>query len=408
MMTASEIRVHYDDLETIAIRFDHRGELTQQLLKDLRRQQGVLEDGVWLGSGAQAFFAEMNSRVVPTMNGLIQAFGEAAGTARQVHELLHQAEAEAAALFRGDGATLPTGDRSAGGAGDSDGPQSAKGGNAAPGTATVSGGTPFARGAGDADDISPNDVAQGQIGDCFLMASLAAIARSNPDVIRNMIKDNGDGSYTVTFKINVGGVHSLAAQRYEDDMKARGLDFILARQNLYSPSPDTFITKEIRVTPDFPANSSGGPLYAQYGDTAGGKPEMWVPLIEKAYAQMMGDYSDIKDGGQPWVAMRNITGKRSMTFQPEDIKMDELADYHAKGNAIVVHTPNHQTFTSMWAKASGRYDMVPNHAYYVTNVDKAAGTVSLRNPWGWHEKEITMPLNEFGGVFIKGAMTPTR
>jgi WXG100 family type VII secretion target len=407
-MVASEIRVQYDDIATIAMSFNHRGEQTQQLLKELRRQQGVLEDGVWLGSGAQAFFAEMNTHIVPTMNGLIQAFEQAAGTTRQVQELLHQAEADAAALFRGEGATLPDGARSEGDGGDpNDGPQSAKGGGA-PANGTASGGTPFARGAGDADDISPNDVSQGQLGDCFLMASLAAIAQSNPDMIRNMIKDNGDGSYTVTFKINVGGVHSLAAQRYEDDMKARGLDFILARQNMYSLySPDTFITKEIRVTPDFPANANGQPINAKYGDSAGGKPEMWVPLIEKAYAQMMGGYDEM-NGGQPWVAMRNITGKRSMTFQPEDIKMDELADYHAKGNAIVVHTPNHETYASMWAKATGKFDMVPNHAYYVTNVDKAAGTVTLRNPWGWHMKEITMSLDEFGGVFKKGAMTPTR
>jgi hypothetical protein len=47
--------------------------------------------------------------------------------------------------------------------------------------------------------IHPNDVEQGLIGDCYLMSSMAAVADQNPDAINNMIADNGDGTYTVTF-----------------------------------------------------------------------------------------------------------------------------------------------------------------------------------------------------------------
>src|SRR5690606_36561200 len=60
-------------------------------------------------------------------------------------------------------------------------------------------GKAFLSGGGDSNDIDPNDVSQGQLGDCYFIASLAAIARQNPDLIREMIRDNGDGTYTITF-----------------------------------------------------------------------------------------------------------------------------------------------------------------------------------------------------------------
>ena len=50
------------------------------------------------------------------------------------------------------------------------------------------------------DGAKPEDVQQGQIGDCYFPAAMAAIAKQNPDAVNNMVKDNGDGTYTVTFK----------------------------------------------------------------------------------------------------------------------------------------------------------------------------------------------------------------
>ncbi len=47
--------------------------------------------------------------------------------------------------------------------------------------------------------INPDAIKQGSIGNCYFLASLAAVAKSNPESIKNMIKDNGDGTYTVTF-----------------------------------------------------------------------------------------------------------------------------------------------------------------------------------------------------------------
>jgi len=46
-------------------------------------------------------------------------------------------------------------------------------------------------------DPSPDDVAQGYIGDCWLVSSLAAIAASNPDKIKEMMHQNDDNTVTV-------------------------------------------------------------------------------------------------------------------------------------------------------------------------------------------------------------------
>jgi hypothetical protein len=42
-----------------------------------------------------------------------------------------------------------------------------------------------------------NDVHQGGVGDCHLMAGLAEVADKNPQAIRNVFFIKGDGSYTV-------------------------------------------------------------------------------------------------------------------------------------------------------------------------------------------------------------------
>ncbi len=401
------IAVRHDDVEEIATRFAHHVELARDLLQGLQRQKAKLEDD-WLGASADAFNDEMDSKVVPSMIRLIGAFERAASTTRQIHKILHNAETEAAALFRVNGVaetgsgSAPSDGEPAGSEGQTragDGPTGEATGNMAVIRAVENGyartapaGTPFVVGVGDTVDISPNDVDQGGLGTCYLMSSLAAIAQGNPEIIRNMIRDNGDGSYTVTFKVPTwAGPHM-----YGIPDPTLQLD-------------ETYITKEVRVTPDFIADpATGQPLYAKYsGDTAGGKPEMWVPLIEKAYAQMNGGYAAV-DGGQADEALASITGRRPTVFSPNLVDIHDLADMKAKGNAIVVDTHHYDTVTGAVVAIVNDSPVVSGHSYYVTKVDEAAGTVSVRNPWGWDRKEITMTKNQFDQIFADGQFSPTK
>lgn len=45
------------------------------------------------------------------------------------------------------------------------------------------------------------DIAQGGLGDCYLLAGLISVVNQNPEEIMNIMKDNGDGTVTVCFKL---------------------------------------------------------------------------------------------------------------------------------------------------------------------------------------------------------------
>lgn len=221
-------------------------------------------------------------------------------------------------------------------------------------------GDAFIKGAGDADEISPNDVEQGQLGDCWLMAGLMAVAKSNPDAIRDMIKPAGAGKWTVTFYFP---------------------DYILFIRNGFKKES---VTVDARV----PVSAAGGsPLFAKVGDTDGGKKELWVLLVEKAYAQTQGKYSAITGSNAPGShqSMEMITGKSDSTLDPSSESEDDLLTKlsaaltakrgvqcwsikkdHDKAPLADSHTPK----------------IITNHGYVLEGVDPKARTVSLLNPWG--------------------------
>ncbi|MBX9939356.1 MAG: hypothetical protein K2Y32_08895 [Candidatus Obscuribacterales bacterium] len=49
------------------------------------------------------------------------------------------------------------------------------------------------------ESIKPDAINQGLLNDCYLLASIGAVSYSDPELVRDMIKDNGDGTFTVTF-----------------------------------------------------------------------------------------------------------------------------------------------------------------------------------------------------------------
>jgi uncharacterized protein YukE len=251
-------------------------------------------------------------------------------------------------------------------------------------------GQPFTRGIGDESDILPSDVHQGRVGDCYLMASLAAIAVQDPDVIRRMIRDNGDGTYTVTLHRNMRGLVAWQPQ---------------------------FYPVEVVVTPEFPL-LNGDLLFARSVDGRGDGRELWTALVEKAYAQANGGYHDI-EGGWGHTAMEAITGVESQWFSPSSATLDTFADHFEAGHAI--------TASSLMELAIGREDddffvdlpdpsdwnplfmdddLYENHEYYVTDVDRASGSITVRNPWGWHRGEVTLSFAEFQGAFRRASVNP--
>jgi len=223
----------------------------------------------------------------------------------------------------------------------------------------------YAQGAGDAHKIDPNDVDQNQLGDCFLMSAIAAVARANPAAIERLIKDNGDGTYDVTVYVDKGW--------FRKDLQ-----------------PTT-----VKVTPVFPYNAKGMPAYAGAGDAGVKGPELWVMLIEKAWAIAKGGYDELDEGGFGAKAMEGLTGQTSAKHDTDDFTEAELAVKLANAlkdkRAITTSTPGSK-------KSMDKYGIVGDHEYSVIAVDVAAMEIRLQNPWGT-SYELKLPMSVYRSLF---------
>ncbi|NTX07535.1 MULTISPECIES: C2 family cysteine protease [unclassified Myxococcus] len=221
-----------------------------------------------------------------------------------------------------------------------------------------------------------NDVQQGQIGDCYLMTSMGAIARANPALIENMVKGpDASGNYNVTF---------------QDKGK-----------------PVT-----ITVTPDLPLNSGGNPAYAATPQE-NGKAELWPALVEKAYAQWKGGYPNIVHGNSA-NAMEAMTGKKSSSLDVGGATLADLEKRLNAGEAITAGTHDDIKFlgidlpdgTDKPLYKNGT--LVADHEYFVSGVDTKAGTVTLRNPWGAGTPDIVLTEAQFRESFQYANSNPTK
>lgn len=188
------------------------------------------------------------------------------------------------------------------------------------------------------------DVNQGQLGDCWFLAGLIAYGTQHPEVIQNNIKDNKDGTVTVTFYVNGKAV------------------------------PET--VSKTTVTSD------GGYGFASSGNSG----VNWAPMYEKAYAQLKGNYGQMW-GNDPAVALAAIGGaKTDQAFVDDlpfpksmDSNFNNIADdFKAKKPIVLSSNPatDDQHFIDSANKIAG------SHAYAVVGVDEKAKTITVQNPWG--------------------------
>lgn len=212
------------------------------------------------------------------------------------------------------------------------------------------------------------DINQGNVRDCYLMASLAETALKSPATIANMFVVNGDGTYTVRF---------------------------------YNNSLPAYVT----VDSYLPIDGAGRLAYASAGKSyndAGN--ELWVSLVEKAYAQIneMGwlrgylvgngqnSYSAIENG-YVYAALGHITGQATVAFSTTLVATNFTAfvDAYNQGKLI--------GFSSIRAPAST--SVVANHSYAVLKYDAVDQTITLFNPWGIQYGLLTLTWSEIQGSF---------
>jgi hypothetical protein len=220
-------------------------------------------------------------------------------------------------------------------------------------------------------DIDANDVDQGLLGDCNLLAPLAAVARANPAKIRSLISAQSDGTYNVTLYYK---------DHFWSDRTAH----------------------TINVTNRFYTDTSGTPIYAGYGDTGASGPELWVMLIEKAFARSRGSYSSADSALWDREGLELITGntatEASVRSGTETELLTAISNALAAGDAVTVNTStslaqNWLTFAAEQAQIDA-LNIKINHAYSIESVDTTAKTLNLRNPWG-HSHLTNLPVAAF-------------
>ncbi len=96
---AEEIRADYDQLDEVANRFAKQSDAAQQLKQLLKGKMDPLEGGDWIGQGSDAFFEEMNGKIMPAMDRLIDVLQDASAVAKEIIQKMKQAEEEAQSPF---------------------------------------------------------------------------------------------------------------------------------------------------------------------------------------------------------------------------------------------------------------------------------------------------------------------
>jgi len=198
------------------------------------------------------------------------------------------------------------------------------------------------------DGISPNDIRQGSLGDCYFLSSLSVLAEK-PERIEKLFChhiENKFGVYCVT--MYCGGIMT---------------DVIV---------DDYFLCFEDDKRPVF-SHSDG--------------PELWVLLVEKAYAKIHGSYYNIESGTAS-TALSELTGgpaiaRNSPGKDPDEV-WKELTLHNRLDHAIC-------SGACEGAEMKDLFGIVGDHAYSVTDLKDYLGNrlIRLRNPWGkteWNGK----------------------
>ena len=186
---------------------------------------------------------------------------------------------------------------------------------------------------------SPDDVVQGNVGDCYLLSVLSSVAKTDAWRIRQSVLDLGDGTYLVQFWR--GGTAHF-----------------------------------IRVDGELPTWPDGTLAYANVGAQG----SIWVPIMEKAFVlfrSRSGSYAGI-DGGwmdEAYAALGSV-GQSTYSVSDPTSLLSRLRQDLALGESVTYGTSD----------VADAAPLLSQHAYSVVSVmTDASGnpaSMQVRNPWG--------------------------
>lgn len=209
------------------------------------------------------------------------------------------------------------------------------------------------------DGVTKFDIKQGQLGDCWFLASVALLAE-HEDLFNQVVLPN----------------QGFEADQYNGMFVFRFWQY----------------GKWINIIVDdlLPTIYGGQLLFVSSTDPN----EFWVALLEKAYAKLYGCYAAIVGGFIP-EALQDLTGGICQTIQLhdergrlkstdfyKDLFLDLLESYEQGGLMGTVINGSGESETPL--------GLIRGHAYSITNVsvmkykDRKVSMIRIRNPWGNH------------------------
>jgi calpain-15 len=238
--------------------------------------------------------------------------------------------------------------------------------------------------------ITPSDIAQGALGDCWLLSALACLSEfpGAIEAVFDNLQYNPRGKYTL---------------------------------RLYDPNQMRFVP--ITIDDYFPIDeTTGTPCF-----TVPNGNELWVMLLEKAFAKFCGSYGELEGGHTIW-ALQCLTGAKVIQLSREDKGWQQcgLRAKTGKPHAFTFVTVPSQPYVDndeLWSKilkfnrrgavlaagspgedksiedgrggegSGGGSGIIAGHAYSIIDVKacrQAMGSqvirlMKLRNPWGAFE-----------------------
>ena len=258
------------------------------------------------------------------------------------------------------------------------------------------------QGARDRHAISETDVNQGAIGNCYFLAALSSLAQQQPELLRNAISGpKADGTYDVT--LYEGG-------NYDDTPLVRRT--INVSTNFVVYGAGYTLGGEFRAQDDV-----GQIAYTNGSDVGAEGEELWVKLIEKAYAVMMGNWSNT-DGGWEVQAFEALTGQQYTEFnyngpfnyvRENGTELNPMSNEQLRetviralesGQGIGCETYDNLAEAATMFPEDG-FKFFPLHAYSIVDADNL--TVTVRDP-AWQKSGLsranrTITWQQFRAIF---------
>ncbi|KAH7348683.1 hypothetical protein BKA65DRAFT_477076 [Rhexocercosporidium sp. MPI-PUGE-AT-0058] len=230
-----------------------------------------------------------------------------------------------------------------------------------------------------ADKLSPADVKQGSLGDCWLMASLTALANMDVGIQRICVEyDTKIGIYGFVFHRDGEWIISIIDDKLF--LKSPDWDSPSVQRHLLEQTDREDVELEYRKTYQTGSQSL---FFAQCRD----QNETWLPLLEKAYAKAHGDYASLQGG---WIGegLEDLTGGVTTELLTSDI-----LDTDEFWNNEIIKVNKEFLFGCSTGLLDGGYGsrdgISEGHAYVVMEareISTGQRLVKLRNPWGKGKK----------------------